>query len=227
MKRARVPILIVVSILAAMASVGCNQKDQGMIQELTARNQELQNEKQDLQERLAQAKAREDSLAADLSLKQSELDTAMARIKELEGKQATVPSAPQPPSGWERGVLGDMVTVGADVLFSSGKADLTSAGRSALDKIVSDLKANYAGMAVRVYGHTDSEPIRKSKKMWQDNLDLSANRAMAVTRYLVSKGISAKNVEAVAMGENHPVANNSTAAGKAKNRRVEIIVLRK
>jgi chemotaxis protein MotB len=120
-----------------------------------------------------------------------------------------------------------MVTVGADILFSSGKADLTSGGRAALDKIVGDLKSHYAGMTVRVYGHTDTEPIRKSKKLWQDNLDLSANRAMAVARYLVSKGISAKNVEVVAMGENHPVADNATAAGKAKNRRVEIVVLKK
>jgi outer membrane protein OmpA-like peptidoglycan-associated protein len=227
MKRARVPILIAVSILAVMISVGCNQKDQRMIQELTARNQELQNEKQDLQERLAQAKAREDSLAAELSLKQSETDTLMTRLRELEGKQATSPSVPQPAPGWERGLMGDMVTVGADILFGSGKADLTAAGRSAMDKIANDLKTTYAGMTVRVYGHTDSEPIRKSKKQWQDNLDLSANRAMAVTRYLISKGISAKNIEAVAMGENHPVADNKTAAGKAKNRRVEIVVLRK
>ncbi len=45
---------------------------------------------------------------------------------------------------------------------------------------------------------------------------------IVTARYLISKGISAKNIEAVAMGENHPVANNYTAAGKAKNRRVEI-----
>jgi flagellar motor protein MotB len=218
-------MLIAVSILAAMASFGCNQKDQKLIQELQTRNQELQNEKQDLQERLAQSKAREDSLSAELAARQSELDALAARWHEQEGKKA--PSTPAPPAGWERGPLGDMVTVGADILFSSGKAELTSGGRSALDKIVGDLKSNYAGMTVRVYGHTDAEPIRKSKKLWQDNLDLSANRAMAVTRYLVSKGINAKGVEVVAMGENHPVADNATAAGKAKNRRVEIVVLKK
>lgn len=224
MKRGGVPMLIAVSILTAMASFGCNQKDQKLIQELQTRNQELQNEKQDLQERLAQSKAREDSLSAELAARQSELDAMAARWREQEGKKAATPA---PAAGWERGPLGDMVTVGTDILFSSGKAELTSGGRSALDKIAADLRGPYAGMAVRVYGHTDAEPIRKSKKLWQDNLDLSANRAMAVTRYLVSKGINAKSVEVVAMGENHPVADNATVAGKAKNRRVEIVVLKK
>jgi flagellar motor protein MotB len=216
-------MLLVVAILAAMSSVGCN-KDKQTIQGLTVRNQELQNEKQQLQDELAQSRAREDALAAELSARQAELDAALAHIRGLEGKETT---GPETAAGWERGIMGDKVTVGTDILFAAGKADLTSAGKSALDKIASDLKDTYSGMPVRVYGHTDGDPIRKSRRLWQDNLDLSANRAMAVTRYLVGKGIDPKEVETVAMGENAPVADNSTSAGKAKNRRVEIVVLRR
>ena len=224
MRHLTTSLLLVVAILAAMSSVGCN-KDKQTIQGLTARNQELQNDKQQLQDELAQSRAREDALAAELSARQSDLDAALAHIRSLEAKGPA--TGPETAAGWERGALGDKVTVGTDILFAAGKADLTSAGKSALDKIASDLKDTYSGMPVRVYGHTDGDPIRKSRRLWQDNLDLSANRAMAVTRYLVGKGIDPKEIETVAMGENDPVADNSTSAGKAKNRRVEIVVLRR
>lgn len=223
MKRVISSMLVVVAMVAAMSSFGCNGKDK-TIQGLTIRNQELQNEKQDLQDQLAQSRAREDALAAELSARQTELDAALAHIRELDSKRA---AGPPTAAGWERSALGDKVTVGTDILFAAGKADLTSAGKSALDRIAADLKGTYSGMPARVYGHTDSDPIRKSRRLWQDNLDLSANRAMAVTRYLISKGVDAKGVETVAMGESHPVADNSTTAGKAKNRRVEIVVLRR
>jgi len=227
MKHANVPMLLAVSVLAALSSIGCCQKEKQTIQELTARNQELQANSDDLRQQLAQAKTREDELSSQLGARQSELDAAMARSRELAGRPAVQPSGPTPAPGWEQGALGDMVTVGTDILFASGKAELTAAGKSTLDKIAGDLKTTYAGMPVRVFGHTDTDPIRKSKKLWQDNLDLSANRAMAVSRYLISKGISAKLVETVAMGENHPIASNDTPAGRAKNRRVEIVVMKK
>lgn len=223
MKHITTSVLLVVAILAAMLSVGCNGKDK-TIQGLTVRNQELQAEKQDLQDQLAQSRAREDALAAELSARQAELDAALVHIRELEAKET---SATPTAAGWERSALGDKVTVGTDILFAAGKADLTKAGKTALDRIATDLNTTYSDLPVRVYGHTDSDPIRKTRRLWKDNLDLSANRAMAVARYLISKGVDAKNIETVAMGEYHPVADNSTKAGKAKNRRVEIIVLRR
>ncbi|HPY77378.1 MAG TPA: OmpA family protein, partial [Anaerohalosphaeraceae bacterium] len=67
-------------------------------------------------------------------------------------------------------------------------------------------------------------PIRKTKDQWQDNWDLSAGRALTVLRYLTSKGMPADQIRAVACGESRPVASNASAAGKAKNRRVEIVV---
>ena len=115
----------------------------------------------------------------------------------------------------------------SDVLFASGRASLTAAGKKALSSIVATLNRSYSGRIVRVYGHTDGDPIRKSKKLWLDNLDLSANRAMSVARYLIANGVKAANVETVAMGETRPVASNKTKAGKARNRRVEIIVIQK
>jgi chemotaxis protein MotB len=82
-------------------------------------------------------------------------------------------------------------------------------------------------MTVRVMGYTDSDPIVKTKNLWKDNLDLSANRAMEVTRHLWSKGISAEHIETVAMGATHFMGPNTTKAGKAGNRRVEISVVKR
>ena len=114
------------------------------------------------------------------------------------------------------------VTLPNAILFDSGKAELKRATSRELDHIRSVLRDKYAGKQVDVVGHTDTDPIKKSK--WKDNWELSAQRALSVLRYLVKRGISEKDIQAVGCGESQPIASNSTASGKAKNRRVEIVV---
>ncbi|MHC5077322.1 MAG: OmpA/MotB family protein, partial [Planctomycetota bacterium] len=91
-----------------------------------------------------------------------------------------------------------------------------------LDHINSVLRSKYGGRQIDVVGHTDSDPIKKSS--WQDNWELSAQRALSVLRYLVKQGISSEQIRAVGRGESQPIASNSSASGKARNRRVEIVV---
>lgn len=114
------------------------------------------------------------------------------------------------------------VTLPNAILFDSGKAELKRATSTELDHIRSVLRDKYAGKQVDVVGHTDTDPIKKSK--WKDNWELSAQRALSVLRYLVKRGISEKDIQAVGCGESQPIASNSNASGKAKNRRVEIVV---
>jgi chemotaxis protein MotB len=114
------------------------------------------------------------------------------------------------------------VTLPNAILFDSGKATLKKATSTELDHIRSVLRDKYPGKQVDVVGHTDTDPIKKSK--WKDNWELSAQRALSVLRYLVKRGISEKDIQAVGCGESQPVASNSTASGRAKNRRVEIVV---
>jgi len=114
------------------------------------------------------------------------------------------------------------VTLQNTVLFSSGQATLKKTTISELDRIRTVLKDRYRGMQVDVVGHTDSDPIKKSK--WKDNWQLSAERALSVLRYLNSKGISSDQIRAVAAGSSRPVASNKSVSGKAQNRRVEIVV---
>ena len=114
------------------------------------------------------------------------------------------------------------VTLPNAILFDSGKAELKKATISELDHIRSVLKQNYPGKRVDVVGHTDSDPIKKSK--WKDNWELSAQRALTVTRYLIDRGMSKEEIRAVGCGESRPVAPNDSTANKAENRRVEIVV---
>ncbi len=114
------------------------------------------------------------------------------------------------------------VTLPNAILFDSGKAELKKATISELDHICSVLKERYGGRQIDVVGHTDTDPIKKSK--WKDNWELSAQRALTVTRYLSKRCLPEKEVRAVGAGEARPVAPNDSTANKAKNRRVEIVV---
>ena len=116
------------------------------------------------------------------------------------------------------------VTLPNSILFDSGKATLKSATSRELDHIRSVLREKYSGKKIDVVGHTDTDPIRKTKDKWKDNWELSAERALTVTRYLIQRGIAEDLIRAVGCGESRPIASNSTSSGKAKNRRVEIVV---
>ncbi len=131
------------------------------------------------------------------------------------------------------GRLGSDVSVGYDerglvtrvvdrVLFDSGKAELRHAAHPVLDKVAKVLQ-EVAEQPVGVEGHTDNVPITHSS--WADNKALSLARANAVVDYLVEKGVPRGRLTAIGYGEEHPIAPNNTAAGRQKNRRVEIIIL--
>jgi chemotaxis protein MotB len=110
------------------------------------------------------------------------------------------------------------------ILFDSGKAALKKASISELNQVISTLKNDqmYAGKDIDVVGNTDSDPIKKSN--WQDNWQLSTERALTVLRYMIDQGIAPDRVRAVGCGEAQPVAPNTSASGKSKNRRVEIVI---
>ncbi len=114
------------------------------------------------------------------------------------------------------------VTLPNAILFDSGKATLKKARSTELNHIRSVLRQRYSNKQIDVVGHTDSEPIKKSK--WKDNLELSSQRALSVVRYLIERGIDEKRIRAVGCGAAIPIASNTTASGKARNRRVEIVV---
>jgi len=137
------------------------------------------------------------------------------------------PSAPTGPAD-----LGGEVTIDplagtttvnflGDALFDSGKATLKSTAKSSLDKCAAALKKQYAGKPIHVQGHSDSDPIKHST--WKSNQELSEARAKAVRDYLVSKGVATSQVTSEGFGDTKP----KSPTDKAKNRRVEVVVVTK
>jgi len=120
---------------------------------------------------------------------------------------------------------GDAVTFSilSEVLFASGKAELSKEGKATLKKAAEIIRAKYAGADIEVRGHTDNVPIRYSP--YKSNWELSSARALAVVHYLTeSEGFSAAQITTTAYGDTRPAASNSTAEGRQKNRRAEIVV---
>src|SRR5574343_536708 len=105
----------------------------------------------------------------------------------------------------------------SDLSFDSGRYDIKPALHAVLDRFATTLNQNPV-TTVRIVGHTDnagSDAI---------NNPLSVNRAAATRDYLVSRGVASNRIAIDGRGSHEPIADNATAAGKAKNRRVEIFV---
>ena len=116
------------------------------------------------------------------------------------------------------------IVLPSDINFAAGSKDLTPAGRKAVDQIAAELEGQFAGYSIRIEGHTDGDPIKKAP--FKDNWELGSERALSVLRTLVSDHkVSPERLIPASRGETVPVADNKSDKGKAKNRRVEIVVL--
>ena len=116
------------------------------------------------------------------------------------------------------------VTFDSGILFTTGSSTLSSTAKNSLTQFSNVLKGN-ADCDVAVQGYTDNAGWKNStaEQSQQKNLNLSQQRAQAVTNYLQSLGVSSSQIRSTTgFGEANPVADNSTAAGKAQNRRVEV-----
>lgn len=110
-----------------------------------------------------------------------------------------------------------------DVLFDSGKATLTDAGRKALDEKAKLIKEAHLDKKIQIEGHTDSDPIKVSN--WKSNWELGAARALAVLHYFESKhGIKAETLSASTYSMYRPVGPNDSKEGKSRNRRSVIVL---
>jgi chemotaxis protein MotB len=152
----------------------------------------LEAEKTALQKRSAEY----ESLASSLD---SEIKAGRIQVSELQGKVT--------------------VRMAERVLFPSGSATVSREGRGTLAKIADAFKT-VKGRIIRVEGHTDNVPIKTPR--FQSNWDLSAARAISVVRILQENGVDPALLGAAGYGEYQPIATNTTAGGRAQNRRIEI-----
>ena len=110
-----------------------------------------------------------------------------------------------------------------NLLFDSGSATLQPEADSLLDQVAQLLNLDKSH-PITVEGHTDNQPI--SSAQFPSNWELSTARATTVVRFMISRGVSAYRLGAVGYADLHPIESNATAAGRAQNRRVEIVLMR-
>lgn len=203
-------------LVVAMGLTGCNNKLKEENARLLDENASLRDQMSEVEDALQSAERQRAELAAEASrYRQQNAD--------LQGQLNAKPA--QPRSGFEgiSGVSSDFrpgevaAVVEGDVLFDSGKVTLKNAAKSSLDQLARVLNSEYAGKSIRIEGHTDTDPIKKSE--WKTNDRLACERAMAVKQYLESKGVDGKRMYVAGMGPNKPKST------KAQSRRVEVVVL--
>lgn len=113
------------------------------------------------------------------------------------------------------------IEVPSDKLFATGGGQLQADGYRILDEVAAAIQRSYSRQRIVIEGHTDDSLASNSTAAHA----LSSSQAGAVFQQLVQRGrLPARQLSVLAMGDNHPLASNGTAAGKAKNRRVEIVI---
>ena len=204
---------VLLAMLALVMLPACDSSKDIQISELQGRVDELLAQKGDLESRLAAAMSDGDRARQMALSLQQQLDEAR--------RQGAVTAEGE----WVETANAAWVSLGADILFDSGKATLKPQGTQKLASVAETIKSKYFDRRIFVLGHTDTDPIKVTKNLWKDNLDLSLNRAATVTREMMKLGVSAEQIVTGGQGEYNPRAPNDTRENKAKNRRVEIVAI--
>jgi chemotaxis protein MotB len=217
-----VPLLLVAPVFSSCVT---SQSHDRALEEKDAIIRELRDERARLKQQLQGVESSRDEALDQLADAGSRPEPAATEASAPPPSTESFPELDQ--VGVSYGMRdGHMVlSIPASITFASGKAELSSDGQAALKKVAATLKREYPGARFSVEGHTDADPIKKSG--FASNRDLSVARAMAVLRYLVENcGIPDEDCIVAGHGQYDPVAANKKDSEKAKNRRVEIVVLR-
>jgi len=183
---------------------------QSLVQTLTRQNADLQAKLEDLNKKYLDALNRTVALPTEVS---NELEKLAAQYPDVLSYDAA------------RGML----KFKSDVTFASGSAEVTTRAKEVLGKVATILNTpSVAKYDLLVAGHTDNVKVINPATIrmgHKDNWYLSAHRAISVGEILRSGGTAAPRIGVIGYADQHPVASNATEAGKAQNRRVEILVL--
>lgn len=184
---------------SALAAEGATRTNAVLAAELES----LRAHAAELEQQVNQAAAARDNLAQQM---RTELESRDVTISELQGRLT--------------------VNILDRVLFDSGEADLKPEGQAVLLKVARILTQN-TNRQIQVIGHTDNVPIvNRTRGGFTDNWGLSAGRATAAVRFLHDKaGVDPRRLSAVGCGEFRPIADNSNPEGRARNRRIAVVIL--
>ncbi|MBP6903519.1 MAG: OmpA family protein [Burkholderiaceae bacterium] len=155
----------------------------------------------------------------------SRLEAELQQRRQDEQRLRTLEQALAAPLAEGRVTLVDgRIGIAGNVLFALGSDQLQPEGRQLLASLAAPLAGYLQGRdeLLMVSGFTDDRAVRDGSRRFEDNWELSAQRALTVTRALIEAGLPASSVFAAAFGAQQPVASNADAGGRAKNRRVEM-----
>ena len=215
-------ILAVAALLGLLGLSSCNHAQQlelAKAELAEARDAAAKgaNEANALKDKLAEAQTRIDEL-------QKEQESAAQMHKSLEDEMRSALESKDVAISQLQGKL--TVNILDRVLFDSGEAELKPDGAGVLRKVAAIL-VQHPNLKIHVIGHTDNIPIKASaRNRFASNWELSTARATAAVRFLTETGgVDPKRLGVVGYGEFRPVADNSTAEGRSRNRRIAITIL--
>lgn len=184
----------------------------------------------DKQERIEEKELRIEKLMADMKATRAQLlkvqeqqaraEERLDAFRKLNERFRTLVSAGALEVSFRNGQM--VLQLPSEVLFGSGKADLSKAGKRALGEVLEVLKS-FSERRFLVAGHTDNQPMRSRR--FKSNWELSTARAVSVVQFMLAAGFAGQNLGAAGYGAFDPVAPNDTDANRAKNRRIEIILV--
>lgn len=189
---------------------------EGQIAKLNTDIKVLEDQNADLARKAGATQEELKALRAEKAKRMAELQV----YKDLFGKLKALVDAGTIQVEFRKGRL--VVKLASSILFDSGKTELKPEGQTALSQLAAALKS-LNDREFLVAGHTDNVPIKTAR--FKNNWDLSTARAVEVVQFLITQGMTSSNIGAAGYGENDPVADNKDEAGKAQNRRIEVILM--
>ena len=207
--------LSLAGLFLVLGAAGCQDPKDQKIKDLTAENEQLRGD----------VAARDQQLNDGLTRDNDGRETIDQLNRELAKLRADGGKMKEAEGGWVSGTNFDFMSLPESVLFESGKATLTGDGRKKLAQVAADIRSRFGDRDVYVFGHTDAQPIKKSK--WKDNWELSSQRSLTVVRTLHELGISYGQLISASCAEYRPVIADKVRLDQPKNRRVEFFAVRR
>lgn len=224
--------LVLVGVALAVGVFWAKNHYQGLVAEraqLASRVPELEGELERNRKEREASQQRVSAAQQDLKATQGEIEQLrqqraeaerrLAMVKELTQKFQTMINTGKLKLIERRGRM--IVKMPAEVLFPSGSAELSPEGKTTLSEVAAVLKGD-PKRRLMVAGHTDSQPIADAN--YRSNWELSAERAVTVTEFLISAGIRPGNLVAAGFSQYDPIGNNGSTAGRTENRRIELVI---
>jgi flagellar motor protein MotB len=208
--------VVLVTVLSALPLSGCASRYQDLLKD---RDQQIR----ELQGNVAQLKAANEDLERQKSAAAAEAPKNDAKAQPA-ANDSQLGELRRELDGTDVRYVRGHISIGIEdsVTFDSGSVALKDSSHKILQKVASVLRSKYPENRIYVEGHTDSDPIQKTKDKYRSNRHLSAERADAVAAYLIEHGVPEQRIVVVGFGQYDPKVQG--AGSKARNRRVEIVV---